>query len=74
MHSSRRAAHALNPTAQPDELAGGRFDSLDGSCAYLYLADSPEGAIAETICRDLPLQLNTARIVPATPVPYPAAR
>lgn len=68
VHSSRRAAHALNPTAQPDELAGGRFDSLDGSYAYLYLADSPEGAIAETICRDLPLQPDTARIVPASAV------
>ncbi|WP_368681165.1 RES family NAD+ phosphorylase [Rhodococcus opacus] len=63
-----RAPHALNPTAQPDELAGGRFDSLDGSHAYLYLADSPDGAIAETICRDLPLDRSIARIVPPSTV------
>lgn len=68
VHSSRRSAHALNPTAQPDEFAGGRFDSLDGSYAYLYLADSPEGAIAETICRDLPLEPSVPRIVPASAV------
>ncbi|EID77341.1 MULTISPECIES: RES family NAD+ phosphorylase [Rhodococcus] len=63
-----RAPHALNPTAQPDELAGGRFDSRDGSHAYLNLADSPDGAIAETICRDLPLDPSIARIVPASTV------
>ena len=68
VHSSHRAPHAPNPTAQPDELAGGRFDSLDGSYAYLYVADSPDGAIAETICRDLPLDPTIARIVPASAV------
>ncbi|MFV9454172.1 RES family NAD+ phosphorylase [Rhodococcus sp. NM-2] len=68
VHSSHRAPHAPNPTAQPDELAGGRFDSLDGSYAYLYIADSPDGAIAETICRDLPLDPTIARIVPASAV------
>lgn len=41
VHSSHRAPHAPNPTAQPDELAGGRFDSSGRSYAYLYLADSP---------------------------------
>jgi hypothetical protein len=66
--SSHRAPHAPNPTAQPDELAGGRFDSLDGCYAYLYIADSPDGAIAETICRDLPLHPSIARIVPASAV------
>nr|WP_271212057.1 RES domain-containing protein [Rhodococcus wratislaviensis]GLK38392.1 hypothetical protein GCM10017611_52590 [Rhodococcus wratislaviensis] len=74
-----RAPHALNPTAQPDELAGGRFDSRDVSHAYLYLADSPDGAIAETICRDLPLDPSIARIVPASavtgsPSPAPSPR
>lgn len=29
VHSSRRSALAPNPTAQPDEFSGGRFDSLD---------------------------------------------
>ncbi|WP_213571219.1 RES family NAD+ phosphorylase [Rhodococcus sp. USK13] len=61
VHSNHRAPHAPNPTAQPDELAGGRFDSLDGSYAYLYLADSPDGAIAETLCRDLPLHPSIDR-------------
>ncbi|WP_082920717.1 RES family NAD+ phosphorylase [Rhodococcus sp. YH3-3] len=68
VHSSRRSALAPNPTAQPDELAGGRFDSLDGTYAYLYIADGPDGAIAETICRYLPLDPTTARIVPASAV------
>ena len=36
--------------------------------AYLYIADSPDGAIAETICRDLPLDPTVARIVPASAV------
>ncbi|MFZ2177301.1 MAG: RES family NAD+ phosphorylase [Rhodococcus sp. (in: high G+C Gram-positive bacteria)] len=68
VHSSHRAPHTPNPTAQPDELAGGRFDSLDGSYAYLYIADTPDGAIAETICRDLPLDPTIARIVPSSAV------
>ncbi|WP_342661327.1 hypothetical protein Rruber_05077 (plasmid) [Rhodococcus ruber] len=68
VHSTHRAAHVPNPTPQPDQFAGGRFDSLDGSYAYLYLADSPDGAIAETLCRDLPLEPGIARIVPAAAV------
>ncbi|MCE4267263.1 RES domain-containing protein [Rhodococcus globerulus] len=36
--------------------------------AYLHIADSPDGAIAETICRDLPLDPTVARIVPASAV------
>ena len=68
VHSSRRSALVPNPTAQPDEFSGGRFDSLDGTYAYLYIADSPDGAIAETICRDLPLDPTVARIVPASAV------
>ena len=38
------------------------------SYAYLYIADSPDGAIAETICRDLPLDPSIARIVPSSAV------
>ncbi|MDI9919002.1 RES family NAD+ phosphorylase, partial [Rhodococcus sp. IEGM 1379] len=68
VHSTRRSTLAPNPTAQPDELSGDRFDSLDGVFAYLYIADSPGGAIAETICRDLPLDPTVARIVPASAV------
>lgn len=55
VHRTRYAAEAFNPTAQPDKLDGGRFDSLDGSYAYTYLGRTEEAAIAETICRDLPL-------------------
>jgi hypothetical protein len=48
-------ADSFNPTVQPDKLAGGRFDTFDGSYAYTYLGGDPEAAIAETVCRDLPL-------------------
>lgn len=34
--------------------------------AYLYIGDSPDGAIDETICRDLPLDPTTARIAAAS--------
>ncbi|WP_345528440.1 RES family NAD+ phosphorylase [Nocardioides endophyticus] len=56
-------ADTFNPTAQPSRLRGGRFDSLDGSYAYTYLGYDDEGAIAETVARDLPLD-GSARLVP----------
>ncbi|HET7327019.1 MAG TPA: RES family NAD+ phosphorylase [Nocardioidaceae bacterium] len=56
-------ADAFNSTAQPSRLAGGRFDSLDGGYAYVYLGADDDSAIAETLCRDLPLD-GTARLVP----------
>lgn len=68
VHGARRPAAAMNPTAQPDALGGGRFDSLDGGYAYLYVADSEDGAIAETLCRDLPLDPSVERIVPTSAV------
>ncbi len=49
------AADEFNWTPQPTALTGGRFDSLDGEFGYAYLAASASGAIAETVCRDLPL-------------------
>lgn len=58
-------ADAFNPTPQPSRLAGGRFDSLDGAFGYPYLGADDDGAIAETLCRDLPLD-GAARIVPRT--------
>jgi len=62
VHGAHDAA-AFNPTAQPSSLDGGRFDSLDGAYAYTYLGQDDEGAIAETLCRDLPLS-GAARLVP----------
>ncbi|MDP9398230.1 MAG: RES family NAD+ phosphorylase [Actinomycetota bacterium] len=53
----------MNPTPAPSALRGGRFDSLDGSYAYLYVGEGPDAAIAETLCRDLPFA-GSARIVP----------
>jgi hypothetical protein len=58
-------AEAFNPTPQPSRLAGGRFDSLDGAFGYVYLGADDDGAIAETLCRDLPLD-GAARLVPRT--------
>ena len=57
------AADSFNPTPQPSRLRGGRFDSLIGDYSYAYLGDSDEAAIAETLCRDLPLG-GAARLVP----------
>lgn len=54
VHGSH-AADEFNWTAQPTVLTGGRFDSLDGAFGYAYLAETASGAIAETVCRDLPL-------------------
>ena len=44
---------------------GSRFDSPDGSFAALYMAGDYQGALAETICRDLPLT-GAPRIIPRT--------
>jgi hypothetical protein len=63
LHHARFPADAFNRTPSPSRLQGGRFDSLDGRFGYLYLGDSDDAAIAETLCRDLPLD-GTSRIVP----------
>lgn len=68
VHSRRFGCTQMNPTAQPTVDAGGRFDSIDGAFAYLYAADSVDGAIAETLCRDLPSALRGPRIVPRAAV------
>ena len=62
VHRGHDAA-AFNPTAQPTTLDGGRFDSLDGSYAYTYLGQDDDGAIAEVLCRDLPMS-GASRLVP----------
>jgi hypothetical protein len=63
IHRGARPADEPNPTAQPRPRRGGRFDSLDGSYSYLYLADSVEGAVAETLCRNLPVD-RSPRVIP----------
>ncbi|WP_344996680.1 RES family NAD+ phosphorylase [Tsukamurella soli] len=64
IHHGSRRADAPNSTPQPAVGSGGRFDSSDGRYAYLYVADSPEGAVAETLCRDLPID-RSPRLIPA---------
>ncbi|GAA2018493.1 RES family NAD+ phosphorylase [Pseudokineococcus marinus] len=56
-------ADAFNPTPQPSRLRGGRFDSLDGDWASTYLGEDGRAAVAETLCRDLPVG-GAARLVP----------
>lgn len=63
VHQPPHPADSFNPNAQPSALAGGRFDSLDGSFSYAYLGDAPSTAIVETVCRDLPLG-GAPRLVP----------
>ncbi|GAA4488606.1 hypothetical protein GCM10023094_48770 [Rhodococcus olei] len=63
IHSAERGASDLNPTPRPRPRLGGRFDSLDGSFAYLYIGDSPAAAVAETLCRNLPVN-QSPRLIP----------
>lgn len=63
IHSATRGAADLNPSPRPRVRAGGRFDSLDGSYAYLYAGDSPAAAVAETLCRNLPVD-QSPRLIP----------
>lgn len=63
IHSARYAAHLVNRTPQPTVPGGARFDSLTGDYAYTYLGDSPEAAVAETLCRDLAVT-GSPRLVP----------
>lgn len=56
-------ADAFTPTPQPSRRSGGRFDSLDGSYGCTYLGQTPGAALAEAVCRDLPLD-GSAREVP----------
>ena len=57
VHADRYAAEAFNPTPRRPGASpfveGGRFDSIDGSYAYLYGARSLGGAFAETFARNL---------------------
>lgn len=67
IHSATRGAADLNPTPRPRVRSGGRFDSLDGSYAYLYIGGSPAAAVAETLCRNLPVD-QSPRLIPRAQV------
>lgn len=73
VHRIDRRPDAFNDTARPPPppgapIQGGRFDSQDGSCAYLYAAFTEAGAFAESFARQLdhttvgPRPLPRARI------------
>ncbi|MBC7977215.1 MAG: RES family NAD+ phosphorylase [Myxococcales bacterium] len=62
-HASRFGATAFNPTRADDPLRGGRFDSDDGSYAYLYAGQDISTALAEVLIRDLPSGLSPPRIL-----------
>lgn len=63
IHAAARGATDLNPTPSPRVRRGGRFDSLDGSYSYTYVGDSPAAAVAETLCRTLPID-QSPRLIP----------
>ena len=72
IHRDTRRPYEFNPTVRrpagpEDVVEGGRFDSDDGSYAYLYAAFTEEGAFAECFARDL----DYTR---AGPRPLPRAR
>lgn len=50
--------------SSPGAYSGGRFDPLDPEVGHLYAADTLQGAVAETILRDMPLIGAGERIVP----------
>jgi hypothetical protein len=67
----KRPPVAFNPTPRPppgpgEPVTGGRFDSVDGAYAYLYAADSEEGAFAEAFARDLQYTEPGPRPLPRT--------
>lgn len=67
-HSSAFASTAFNPTKADTPLKGGRFDSNDGSYAYLYAGQDFATAIAAILIRDLPSGPSPPRIIPRVKV------
>jgi len=64
VHSSVFGSTVFNPTKAGDPLKGGRFDSNDGSYAYLYAGQDFPTAIAEVFIRDLPSGPVPPRLIP----------
>ncbi len=50
----------------PTTPGGGRFDTYDDAFGHLYAADGLEGAVAETLVRDVPLADPGPREIPFT--------
>jgi hypothetical protein len=53
VHSDSFEPAQFNPSI-PTRFSGGRFDSTDGSYAYLYAGSDTIAAVAETLLRDRP--------------------
>ncbi len=69
VHRDARRPYEFNPTVRrpagpEDPVEGGRFDSDDGSYAYLYAAFTEEGAFAEKFARDLDYTMSGPRPLP----------
>jgi len=54
----------FNSTAAGTSPAHGRFDSIDGSYAYLYVAATPYGALAEALLRTHRGPSRSERLLP----------
>ena len=54
----------FNPTAAGTSPRHGRFDSIDGSYAYLYAAATPYGALAEALLRTHRGPSRSERLLP----------
>jgi hypothetical protein len=73
VHRDTRRPYQFNPTARrpagpEDPVNGGRFDSDDGSYAYLYAAFGEEGSFAECFARDLDYTVAGPRPLPRSRV------
>ncbi|MFI8962614.1 RES domain-containing protein [Streptomyces sp. NPDC053493] len=71
VHANTRAATQFNPVAADTHFGGNRFDGTTSDpYEYLYLADDPAAALAETLLRSLDFDPETGTRL----VPYAAVR
>ncbi|SCE61788.1 RES domain-containing protein [Streptomyces sp. OspMP-M43] len=71
VHSGRRPATGFNPVSADAHFGGNRFDGTTADpYPYLYLADDPAAALAETLLRSLDFDPATSTRL----VPYAAVR
>lgn len=70
IHDERFRPHWFNDQASPAAapVRGGRFDSLDGSFAYLYAALTERGAFAESFGRNLSYTASGPRPLPKSAI------
>jgi hypothetical protein len=66
MHKAKRPADQFNPIPVDAHFGGNRFDATESDpYQYLYLADTPTTALAETLLRSLEFDPGTGmRLVP----------